>query len=159
MDKVTTWLWCDGTAEEQAQFYTELIPESRIVRKVDAAAGDPSGPAGRVLWVEFQLSGRTFIALNGGPGFPYTEAISLHIDCDDQAEVDRYWEALSARPEAEQCGWVKDRWGLSWQIVPKRLNELMSDPDREKAARVTSAMLQMKKLDISTLEAAADRPD
>ena len=154
-DKVSTWLWCDGTAEEQAQFYTSLIPDSRIVGRTTAAADNPSNQAGDVMTVEFELGGRSFFALNGGPHFTFTEAISLQIECEDQAEVDRYWEALSSHPDAEQCGWVKDRWGLSWQIVPTVLAELMADPDIEKAARVTKAMLQMKKLDIAALEAAA----
>ncbi len=108
-----------------------------------------------MLTVEFELAGRTFVGLNGGPDFKYSEAISLQIECNDQAEVDRYWAALSAHPENEQCGWVKDRFGLSWQIVPRRMNELLADPDRAKAARAMDAMLTMKKLGIATLEAAA----
>ena len=155
MDKVSTWLWCDGTAEAMAAFYTELIPDSRIVEIVRSPVDYPSGKAGDVLTVEFELAGRTFAGLNGGPDFKYSEAISLQIECEGQAEVDRYWAALSAYPENEQCGWVKDRFGLSWQIVPKRMNELLADPDRAKAARAMAAMMTMKKLDIAALEAAA----
>jgi len=156
MDKVSTWLWCDGTAEEMAEFYTGLIPGSRIVEIVRAPGDYPSGKAGSVLTVEFELAGRTFFGLNGGPHFTYNEAISLQIDCADQAEVDRYWDALSAHPEAEQCGWVKDRYGLSWQIVPRRMTELMADPDRAKAGRAMAAMMTMKKLDVAALEKAAN---
>ena len=155
MDKVSTWLWCDGTAEEMAVFYTSLIPDSRIVEIVRSPADYPSGKAGDVLTVEFELAGRTFVGLNGGPGFKYSEAISLQIECEDQAEVDRYWAALSAHPENEQCGWVKDRFGLSWQIVPRRMNELLADPDRAKAARAMGAMMTRKKLARAALEAAA----
>lgn len=155
MDKVSTWLWCDGTAEAMAAFYTELIPDSRIVEIVRSPVDYPSGKAGHVLTVEFELAGRTFVGLNGGPDFKYSEAISLQIECEGQAEVDRYWAALSAHPENEQCGWAKDRFGLSWQIVPKRMNELLADPDRAKAARAMAAMMTMKKLDIAALEAAA----
>jgi predicted 3-demethylubiquinone-9 3-methyltransferase (glyoxalase superfamily) len=156
MDKVSTWLWCDGTAEDMAKFYTGLIPDSKIVDVMRAPADHPSGKAGDVLTVEFTLGGRSFVALNGGPLFKFNEAISLHVACEDQAEVDRYWSALSVDPEHEQCGWLKDRYGLSWQIVPKRLDQLLADPDPDRARRAMEAMLEMKKLDIAALERAAD---
>jgi predicted 3-demethylubiquinone-9 3-methyltransferase (glyoxalase superfamily) len=156
MDKVSTWLWCDGTAEEMAGFYTGLIPDSRIVEIVRAPGDYPAGKTGDVLTVEFELAGRTFVGLNGGPYATFNEAISLQIDCADQAEVDRYWDALSAHPEAEQCGWVKDRYGLSWQIVPRRMTELLADPDRARAGRAMAAMMEMKKLDVAALEKAAN---
>ena len=155
MDKVSTWLWCDGTAEEMAVFYTSLIPDSRIVEIVRSPADYPSGKAGDVLLVEFTIGGSRYTALNGGPYFTFNEAVSLQIECEDQAEVDRLWAALSAVPESEQCGWVKDRWGLSWQIVPRRLTELLSDKDPAVVQRVFAAMMQMKKLDVAGLEAAA----
>ncbi len=154
MDKVKPWLWCDGNAEELATFYTSLIPGSEILDVARAPSDYPSGKAGNVLTVTFTLAGRTVCALNGGPHFRFNEAISFAIDCEDQAEVDRYWEALSAHPQNEQCGWVKDRYGLSWQIVPKALGRLLADPDRDRAKRVMQAMLKMKKLDVAALEAA-----
>lgn len=120
-----------------------------------AAADYPSGKKGDVLTIEFTLMGRPFTALNGGPYFKFNEAVSLQVPCKDQAEVDRYWKALSAVPASEQCGWVKDKYGLSWQVVPVRLYELLADPDRKKAGRVMEAMLEMKKLDIAALEKAA----
>ena len=154
MDTITPCLWCDDQAEELARFYTELIPNSRIVR-VSRAPGDyPAGTEGAVLMVTFTLAGRSLTALNGGPHFQFSEAISLQLLCEDQAEVDRYWAALSAHRENEQCGWCKDRYGLSWQIVPRRMLELLDDPDRARAARAFQAMMGMKKLDIAALEAA-----
>ena len=154
MDKISPCLWCNNNAEEMARFYTELIPDSRINRTVLSPADNPSVKEGDVLTVEFTLAGIDYTALNGGPFFKFNEAISLQLLCEDQAEVDRYWKALSAQPEAEQCGWVKDRFGVSWQIVPKRLNELIAGPDRARAKRVMEVMLEMKKLDIAALEAA-----
>lgn len=120
MDKVSTWLWRDGTAEEMAGFYSDLLPNSRIVEIVRAPADFPSGKAGDVLTVEFELSGRTFVGLNGGPHFTFNEAVSLQIECDDQAEVDRYWEALSAHPEAEQCGWARTALASRGKSCPNR---------------------------------------
>lgn len=156
MDKISTWLWCDGTAEAMAAFYTGIFPDSRIVATTRGPADNPGGgKAGDVLTVEFTLAGRTFVCLEGGPAFTYNEAISLQVQCADQAEVDRYWDALSAHPENEQCGWLKDRFGLSWQIVPTRLAELLADPDRAKAKRAMDAMLAMKKIDIAAIERAA----
>lgn len=154
MDKVSTWLWSDYKAEETAKFYTSLIPDSRIVETTRAMSDNPSNKEGDVVTVEFTLAGRSFGLINGGPGFPFTEASSIQVLCDDQAEVDRLWTALSTDPKAEQCGWLKDKYGLSWQIVPRRLNELLADPDRARAKRVNLAMLKMKKLDIAALEAA-----
>ena len=154
MDKVTPWLWCDRNAEEVAEFYTSAIPNSRIVEVVRSPADYPNGKADDVLTVEFTLAGRSMVALNGGPNFRFTEAISLQIECENQAEVDRYWDLLSAHPESEQCGWVKDCFGLFWQIVPKQLNKLLADPDRARAKRVMEKMMGMKKLEIDALEAA-----
>jgi predicted 3-demethylubiquinone-9 3-methyltransferase (glyoxalase superfamily) len=155
MDKITTCLWFDGNAEEAARFYTSLFPDSGIERIDRAAAETPSGPRDSVLTVEFTLGGRSFIGLNGGPDFKFSEAISLSIDCADQAEVDRYWDALvQGGGEHSVCGWLKDRYGLSWQVVPRRLNELVTSPDREGAKRALEAMLQMTKIEVAELEAA-----
>ncbi len=148
-------LWFDRQAEEAARFYVSLFPDSHIDTVVKAPADFPSGKKGDVLSVDFTLMGRRFSGLNGGPDFKFNEAVSFTIPCEDQAEVDRYWKALSAVPEAEQCGWVKDRFGVSWQIVPTMLYRLLADPDRTKAGRVMEAMLKMKRLDIAGLERAA----
>jgi predicted 3-demethylubiquinone-9 3-methyltransferase (glyoxalase superfamily) len=153
--KLTPCLWFDGDAEEAATFYVSLFPGSKVDKVQRAPSDYPSGKKGDALLVEFTLSGQRFNALNGGPQFKFNEAVSFIIDCEDQAEVDRLWKALSAVPEAEQCGWVKDRFGLSWQIVPKALTRLMADPDPAKARRVFDAMMQMKKLDVAGLERAA----
>jgi len=155
MSMITPCLWFDGQAEEAARFYVSIFPDSRIDSVEKAPADFPSGKKGDVLVVEFTLMGRSFSCLNGGPFFKFNEAVSFMIPCKDQAEVDRYWKALSAVPEAEQCGWVKDRFGVSWQIVPTILYRLLADLDRAKAGRVMEAMLQMKKLDIAALERAA----
>jgi len=153
--KIIPCLWFDKQAEEAANFYVSLLPDSRI-DDVQTAPGDyPSGKAGDVLLVEFTLAGSRYTALNGGPYFTFNEAISLQIECEDQAEVDRLWDALSAVPESEQCGWVKDRYGLSWQIVPRVLTELLADGAPEVKLRVFNAMMQMKKPDVAALEAAA----
>lgn len=153
--RITPCLWFDGQAEEAAKFYVSVFPDSHIDQLVKVPADFPSGKKGNVLAVEFTLMGEKFNGLNGGPYFKFNEAVSFVIPCEDQAEVDRYWKALSAVPEAEQCGWVKDRYGLSWQIVPTKLYRLLADPDRAKAGRVMEAMLKMKKLDIAALERAA----
>jgi predicted 3-demethylubiquinone-9 3-methyltransferase (glyoxalase superfamily) len=155
--KVTPCLWFDGQAEQAANFYVSLLPDSRIDR-VNRAPGDtPSGPAGMVLTVEFTLAGTRFIGLNGGPHFRFNEAVSFHIACADQAEVDRLWSALSSNGGSEsQCGWLKDRWGLSWQIVPVRLHELLRDPNPDRSRRTVQAMLGMRKLIVADLERAAD---
>lgn len=152
MDKVSTWLLCDGDAEERARFYTALIPGSAIVDTMRAPTDNPSGPSGAVLTVEFTLAGRSFVTLNG-PAIAPTEAVSLQVACADQAEVDRYWDALVADGGAEsRCGWCRDRWGMSWQIAPTRLLELMRDPDAGPAAM--QAMLKMRRIDLAALERA-----
>jgi predicted 3-demethylubiquinone-9 3-methyltransferase (glyoxalase superfamily) len=154
MPKPTPCLWFDTQGEDAARFYTSVFPNSRIVEV--ARYGD-AGPRqeGTVMVVSFELDGRPFTALNGGPEFTFTEAVSFQVECADQAEVDRYWETLSEGGEQGPCGWVKDRFGLSWQIVPTRLYELLRDPDAERAQRVMTAMLGMGKIEIAGLEAAA----
>lgn len=156
MDKISPCLWFDGNAEEAAAFYTSLLPGSRVDEVVRSPAATPSGKAGDVLTVTFTLAGQRFVGLNGGPHFKFNEAVSFQIYCDDQAEVDRLTEALSVVPEAEQCGWVKDRFGLSWQIVPRRMMALLGHPDPGRARRAMEAMLTMKRIDIAAIEAAAD---
>ena len=155
MDKITPCLWFDGNAEEAARFYTGIFPNSSM-ESVDDAPGDtPSGPKDSVLAVNFTLAGQSYIALNGGPEFKFNEAISLSIDCEDQAEVDRYWTALLADGGQESvCGWLKDKFGVSWQIVPAILDRLISDSDQGKADRVMAAVMKMKKLDIAELKRA-----
>ena len=155
MSKISPCLWFDGNAEEAAKFYVSLLPDSRIENVQRSPAGTPSGPEGSVLLVEFTLGGQRFVALNGGPQFRFNEAISFSIDCADQAEVDRLWAGLSADESAEQCGWVKDRFGLSWQIIPRALPKLLGDPDPARARRVMEALLTMKKIDVAALERAA----
>jgi predicted 3-demethylubiquinone-9 3-methyltransferase (glyoxalase superfamily) len=156
MDTITPCLWFDGHAEEAAGFYAGLLPDSRI-DGVHRAPGDyPSGKAGDVLTVEFTLMGRPFLGLNGGSHLRFNEAVSLMIPVETQEEVERLSNALSAAPEAEQCGWVKDRYGLSWQIVPVQMMRLLADPDRGRAGRAFSAMMTMKRIDIAAIEAAAD---
>ena len=154
MPKITPCLWFDTQGEEAARFYTSIFPNSRIV---DVAHYGEAGPreAGTVMVVRFELDGQELVALNGGPEFTFDEAISLQIDCADQEEVDRYSEALTDGGEQGPCGWVKDRFGLSWQVVPKRMIELLSDPDEAKAQRAMAAMLEMRKIDIAAVEAAA----
>lgn len=153
--KIIPSLWFDKDGEAAANYYVSLLPDSRIDQILHAPTDFPSGKAGDVLTVEFTLAGQQYTALNGGPYFKFNEAISLQVMCDDQAEIDRLWSALSAVPEAEQCGWLKDRWGLSWQIVPRRMIELMTSDDAGQNRRVFEAMMQMKKLDIAAIEAAA----
>jgi predicted 3-demethylubiquinone-9 3-methyltransferase (glyoxalase superfamily) len=155
MTKIAPCLWFDGQAEEAANFYTSIFPNSKIDKIARSPADNPSTPAGAVLTVDFTLDGRRFIGLNGGPDFHFSEAISLSIDCQDQAEVDRYWDALIAGGgEESQCGWLKDRFGLSWQVVPRELNEMLESPDREAAKRAMEAMLEMQKLDVAKLRDA-----
>ena len=150
-------LWFDGKAEEAASFYTGLLPDSRVDKISRSPADTPSGPAGMVLLVDFTLVGQRFQGLNGGPDFTFNEAVSFVIECDDQAEVDRLWDALTADGgEPGPCGWLKDRFGLSWQIVPRELIELMEDPDPERARRATEAMLKMGKIEVGELRRAAD---
>ncbi len=153
--KITPFLWFDKQAEEAAAFYTAIFPDSKVVKVVRCGANGP-GPAGSALTIEFQLQGQTFVALNGGPHFKFTEAISFVVNCETQDEVDSYWDKLTAGGGAPvECGWLKDKFGLAWQIVPTALPRLLSDPDPAKAGRVMKAMMTMKKLDIRGLEQAA----
>ena len=155
MSKVTPCLWFDGVAEEAANFYVSLLPDSRVDRVNRSPADNPSTPAGAVLLVEFTLAGQPFLGLNGGPQFPFTEAVSFSIACEDQAEVDRLWDALTADGgKPVQCGWLKDRYGLSWQIVPKAMGRLIGGDDPAGAKRAMEAMMKMVKLDIAELERA-----
>ena len=155
MSKIAPCLWFDGEAEEAANFYVSLLSDSRIETVQRNTVDSPGGKAGTVLVVEFTLAGQRFIALNGGTRFEYTHAISFKIDCADQAEVDRLWDGLlSGDGQAERCGWLKDRFGLSWQIVPTALPKYLGGADREGAKRAMAAMLQMVKLDIAGLKKA-----
>ena len=157
--KVYPCLWFERDAEEAATFYTSLLPDSRIDKVWRSPAETPSGPEGIVLLVDFTLAGQKLQILAGGPQpeFKFNEAISIVIECEDQAETDRLWDTLTADGgEPGPCGWLKDRWGLSWQIVPKRMNELMDDPNPDRARRAMQAMLRMGKIDIAELERAAD---
>ena len=155
IQKITPFLWFDHQAEEAAGFYTSIFPNSKVVKVVRYGEAGP-GPAGSAMTVEFQLEGQSFVALNGGPHFKFTEAISFVVNCQTQEEVDSYWEKLSAGGAEVQCGWLKDKFGLSWQIVPTVLPELLSDPDPEKSQRVMKAMMTMKKLDIRGLKQSYD---
>jgi predicted 3-demethylubiquinone-9 3-methyltransferase (glyoxalase superfamily) len=155
MKTITPCLWFDGNAEEAAKLYTSLFPNSRIDKVNRSPADTPSGPAGSVLTVDFTLAGQPYIGLNGGPEFKFSEAVSFSIDCEDQAEIDRYWDALIAGGgEPSQCGWLKDRFGLSWQVVPKQLPDYLEGPDREGAKRAMEALLEMTKLDVGKLREA-----
>jgi Uncharacterized protein conserved in bacteria len=153
--EITPFLWFDSKAEEAANFYVSLFPDSRIDSLNRYSESGPGAP-GSVMTVAFTLRGQSFVALNGGPVFSFTPAVSFVVDCEDQAEVDRYWSALSAGGEEGQCGWLTDKFGLSWQIVPKALGRILGDADPERARRATEAMLKMKRLVIAELEAAAD---
>jgi predicted 3-demethylubiquinone-9 3-methyltransferase (glyoxalase superfamily) len=155
MKKITPWLWFDTEAEEAAKFYTSVFPNSKIGEISRYGSAGPR-QEGMVLTVAFELEGQDFVALNGGPDFKFNEAVSFLVDCEGQDEVDRYWETLSEGGEKGPCGWLKDRFGLSWQIVPRRLEELLSDPDRERSQRVMAAMLKMGKIEIDELERAAE---
>jgi predicted 3-demethylubiquinone-9 3-methyltransferase (glyoxalase superfamily) len=156
MPKIAPCLWFDGQAEEAANFYVSLLPDSHVDAVNKTPADYPAGKKGDALTVEFTLAGQKFVALNGGPEFKFNEAVSFQIYCKDQQEVDRLSDALSAVPEAEQCGWVKDRFGLSWQIAPETLLRLMADSDPAKARRVMEAMMTMKRIDIAAIERAAE---
>jgi predicted 3-demethylubiquinone-9 3-methyltransferase (glyoxalase superfamily) len=158
VSKITPSLWFDGQAEQAAKHYTSIFPDSKITKVARSAADNPNTAAGEVLTVEFTLAGQPFVGLNGGPEFPFTEAVSFVIDCQDQADVDRYSEALIAGGGSQgDCGWVKDRFGLSWQVVPRQLNEMLESSDRAAAARAMEAMLRMKKLDVAELREAYER--
>ena len=154
MKRITPCLWFDTEAEDAARFYTSVFPNSRIV---DVARYGPAAPRpeGMVMTATFELDGQRFVALNGGPNFMFNEAISFQVSCENQDEVDRYWDTLSEGGEPGPCGWLKDRFGVSWQVIPAVLSELLGDPDRRKSERVMQAMLNMQKLEIDVLERAA----
>ncbi len=154
MQKIAPCLWFDTEGEEAAQFYTSVFPNSKITEVTRYGSAGPRAE-GSVMTVSFELDGQRFTALNGGPDFKFNEAVSLEVQCKDQEEVDKYWSALSEGGEEGPCGWLKDKFGLSWQIVPTVLNELISDPDREKSQRVMAAMLKMGKIEVDELEKAA----
>jgi predicted 3-demethylubiquinone-9 3-methyltransferase (glyoxalase superfamily) len=153
--KITPNLWFDTEAEEAAEFYVSVFDNSRIVNMTHYREGGPRD-AGMVMTVEFELDGQRFVGINGGPQFKFDEAVSFAISCEDQEEVDYYWERLSDGGEEGPCGWLKDRYGLSWQVVPTGMDEILNDPDPERARRAMEAMLQMRKLDIEALRRAAD---
>jgi len=154
MDQITPCLWFDTEGEEAASFYTSVFPNSKILDVARYGAAGP-GPAGTVMAVSFELRGQKFVALNGGPQFKFSEAISFQVACEDQEEVDAFWSKLTEGGEEAQCGWLKDKYGLSWQIFPKALPQLLGGPDRERSQRVMAAMLKMKKIDLDGLERAA----
>jgi predicted 3-demethylubiquinone-9 3-methyltransferase (glyoxalase superfamily) len=156
LQKITPFLWFDNQAEEAMNFYVSIFKNSKRGRISRYGEAGP-GPKGAVMVASFELEGQKFIALNGGPHFKFTEAVSFLVNCETQDEVDAFWEKLSEGGSKGQCGWLKDKFGLSWQIVPTILGELMSDPDPEKSKRVMTAMLQMKKLDINALKRAYDQ--
>jgi len=156
MQRVTPFLWFDNQAEEAARFYVSVFNNSKIVSVTRYGEAGP-GPQGSVMTVTFALGGQEFIALNGGPHFKFTEAVSFSVDCKTQEEVDEFWRRLSEGGEEGQCGWLKDKYGLSWQINPTILGEMLSDPDPEKSKRVMEAMLKMKKIDIGRLKQAYDQ--
>ena len=156
MTDVTPFLWFDDDGEAAIRFYTALIPGSEVV-SIARYPDEVPGMGGKVMHAHFRLAGRDYYAMDAGPQFPFTEAVSLFVSCADQAEVDRYWDALTADGGHEQpCAWLKDRWGLSWQIVPDRLIELIRDPDPDRSHRAVQAMFTMTKIDIAAIEAAAD---
>jgi predicted 3-demethylubiquinone-9 3-methyltransferase (glyoxalase superfamily) len=156
MSKIITTLWCNHTAEEQADFYAKLLPDSRIEEANRSPIDTPSGPAGQVLTVIMTIAGQRFCLLNGGPLFPQTEAVSFMILTDDQTETDQLWDAIVGNGGQESaCGWCKDKWGVSWQVTPRRLLELTTDPDTAKAQRAMAAMMTMRKIDIAAIEHAA----
>jgi predicted 3-demethylubiquinone-9 3-methyltransferase (glyoxalase superfamily) len=154
MPKITPWLWFDTEAEQAAELYTSVFPNSRILEVSRYGSAGPR-EEGLAMTVSFELDGQRVVALNGGPDFTHSEAFSFQIDCEDQDEVDYFWEKLGEGGEHGPCGWLKDRFGLSWQVVPRRLPELLADPDTEKAQRVMAAMLEMRKLEVDELERAA----
>lgn len=154
MQKITPFLWYSREAEEAATFYASIFPDSRVTRVTTVPSESPSGPPDSVKLVEFVLFGQPFVAMSAGPLDPFNHAVSFVVNCEDQTEIDRYWNALLAGGSAEQCGWLRDRFGLSWQIVPSVLRVMMADPDRVKAKRTADAMMKMVKLDIAALQAA-----
>jgi predicted 3-demethylubiquinone-9 3-methyltransferase (glyoxalase superfamily) len=156
VQKITPFLWFDNQAEEAVNFYVSLFGNSKI-NSVKRYGDAGPGPKGSVMIVTFQLEGQDFIALNGGPTFKFTPALSLYVDCETQDEVDQLWEKLSAGGRKDRCGWLQDKYGLSWQIIPRALQQLMSDPDPKKSASVMQAMLQMDKIDIEALKRAHEK--
>jgi predicted 3-demethylubiquinone-9 3-methyltransferase (glyoxalase superfamily) len=155
IQKISPFLWYAKEAEEAAAFYTSIFPDSRVTRVTAMPSESPSGPAGSVKIVEFELFGQSFTAMSAGPLDPFNHAISLLVTCEDQAEIDRYWDSLLAGGgKPEECGWLRDRYGLAWQIVPAGFSEMMADPERGGAKRVADAMLKMVKFDVAALEAA-----
>jgi predicted 3-demethylubiquinone-9 3-methyltransferase (glyoxalase superfamily) len=160
MQKITPFLWFDDAAEEAVKLYTSIFKNSKIgtiARYSEEAANASGRPKGSVMTITFELDGQEFMALNGGPHFKFTEAVSFVVNCETQAEVDEFWEKLSAGGQPGPCGWLKDKYGVSWQIVPTALGKLLSDPDPQKSKRVMAAMLQMTKIDIERLEQAAQQ--
>jgi predicted 3-demethylubiquinone-9 3-methyltransferase (glyoxalase superfamily) len=153
--KIIPNLWFDGEAEQAAEFYLSVFPDSRVVSVAHYPENSP-GRAGSVMTVEFELDGQPFVGINGGLQFPFTEAVSFQIDCKDQDEVDHYWSRLSEGGSEGQCGWLKDKYGLSWQVVPAGMAEIFADPDPERSDRAMQAMLGMGKLDVAALRSAAD---
>jgi predicted 3-demethylubiquinone-9 3-methyltransferase (glyoxalase superfamily) len=156
MSKLVPCLWFANQAREATAFYVSLLPDSRIESVTDIPTDTPSGPAGSVNVIEFTLAGQPFMAINAGPLDPFNHAVSFVIPCADQAEIDRLWDALSAGGEVEQCGWLKDRFGVSWQIMPASLAAMLRDPDRKRAKRVMDAVMRMVKLDVRELQRAYD---
>ena len=155
MQKITPFLWFDGKAQEAANFYVSVFKNAKIVSPMRTGEGEPS-PEGKIMSVTFEIDGRQFIAFNGGPHFTFSPAISLFVRCETQSEIDELWEKLSEGGEKQRCGWLKDRYGVSWQIIPPILGELLQDKDAEKSKRVMAAMLQMDKIDIAVLQKAYD---
>ena len=161
MQSLTPCLWFDGQAEEAAHFYTSIFNDSKvgsIVRYGEAAAAASGRPKGSVMTVTFTLEGREFMALNGGPAFRFTPAISFMVGCETQKELDALWENLSSGGELMECGWLTDKYGVTWQIIPRTLDRMMQDPDAEKSERVMKALIQMKKLDLAALNRAYEQP-
>ena len=156
MQKITPCLWFDTEGEEAAKLYTSVFPNSRIVEVAHYGSAGPR-PEGTVMAVRFELDGQAFVALNGGPQFTFDEAISFQVSCEGQEEVDRFWSTLSEGGEEGPCGWLKDRYGLSWQVCPAGMAELLNDPDQARAQRAMKAMLGMRKIDVAALQEAADR--
>jgi predicted 3-demethylubiquinone-9 3-methyltransferase (glyoxalase superfamily) len=155
MQNITPCLWFDNEAEDAASFYVSVFEDSQILDTTHYGEAGP-GPEGTVLTVSFRLRGQEFMALNGGPDFKFNEAVSFQVSCESQEEVDRFWDTLSDGGEESQCGWLKDRFGLSWQVIPTALPKLLSDPDAQKSQRAMEAMLQMRKIDIDALTRAAE---
>jgi predicted 3-demethylubiquinone-9 3-methyltransferase (glyoxalase superfamily) len=152
--KIVPNLWFDGQAEEAANFYVDIFEDAKILNVAKYPEGSP-GEAGTVMTVEFELNGVRFVGINGGPQFKFDEAVSFQIDCEDQAEVDYFWDRLTDGGEESQCGWLRDRFGLSWQVVPRGMEVVFNDPDPEKAQRAMAAMMKMRKIDVAALRAAA----